>query len=339
MKRGFLNSAKSKAIRLGSDAGYGSSSTIGAPSMPTPDLSSSGTETVILPANAAPDEPVTVCFFWPGSKEVLMKMPGYPKPLRKVSEPTFRVGEAGSKGLGLFATRALSQGELIIDEQPLLISVRGVPVAVPAMLNQEQTTKYQLREFEKYLEVVLKKMRPADREAFMSLANSHLTDGSGPIAGRIRTNSLGLDGLCPAMTGPMAQYSSVPHYISRMNNSCSPNTTSNFHDASISYTVYAARDIAEGEELTLSYSDVWDTAANRQQTFKPYGFVCACDACRDPISSDRRRAKIRAFVPSVRMWAVNRSLPDDWLINKCLEQIALLEQEKLEGEVALPCRD
>ncbi|KAF7289370.1 Aldehyde dehydrogenase [Mycena indigotica] len=245
-------------------------------------------------------------------------MPGYPQPLRTVSKPTFRVGEAGNKGLGLFAARALSQGELIIDERPLLISVRGVPVAVPIWYSQEQTTKYQLREFEKYLEVVLKEMRPADRDAFMSLANSHTTDGSGPIAGRIRTNSIGLDGLCPEMSGPMAH--------------CCPNTSTNFHDASISYTVYAARDIAEGEELTLAYSDVWDTAANRQQTFKPYGFVCACDACLDPVNSDARRAKIRSFVPTVQLWAVNRSLPDDWLINKCLEQIALLEQEKLEGE-------
>ncbi|KAF7289366.1 SET domain-containing protein [Mycena indigotica] len=197
-----------------------------------------------------------------------------------MSKPTFRVGEAGSKGLGLFAARALGQGELIIDERPLLISVRGVPVAVPIWYSQEQTTKYQLKEFEKYLEVVLKEMRPADRDAFI----------------------------------------------------CCPNTSTNFHDASISYTIYAARDIAEGEELTLTYSDVWDTAANRQQTFKPYGFVCACDACLDPVNSDARRAKIRSFVPTVQLWAVNRSLPDDWLINKCLEQIALLEQEKLEGE-------
>ncbi|KAF7289372.1 SET domain-containing protein [Mycena indigotica] len=325
MIRGILDGA---AALLG----YGASSE-------TAPLDFSSTEIVVLPANAGPDEPVTVCFFWPGSKEVLTKMPGYPQPLRTVSKPTFRVGEAGSKGLGLFAARALGQGELIIDERPLLISVRGVPVAVPIWYSQEQTTKYQLnlKEFEKYLEVVLKEMRPADRDAFMSLANSHTTDGSGPIAGRIRTNSIGLDGLCPDMSGPMAQYSSVPHFISRMNNrhvflSCCPNTSTNFHDASISYTIYAARDIAEGEELTLAYSDVWDTAANRQQTFKPYGFVCACDACLDPINSDTRRAKIRSFIPTVQLWAVNRSLPDDWLINKCLEQIALLEQEKLEGE-------
>ncbi|KAF7289378.1 SET domain-containing protein [Mycena indigotica] len=292
MIRGILDGA---ATLLG----YGASSE-------TAPLDFSSTEIVVLPANAGPDEPVT--------------------PLRTVSKPTFRVGEAGSKGLGLFAARALGQGELIIDERPLLISVRGVPVAVPIWYSQEQTTKYQLKEFEKYLEVVLKEMRPADRDAFMSLANSHTTDGSGPIAGRIRTNSIGLDGLCPEMSGPMAQYSSVPHFISRMNNRPVFLST-NFHDASISYTIYAARDIAEGEELTLTYSDVWDTAANRQQTFKPYGFVCTCDACLDPINSDTRRAKIRSFIPTVQLWAVNRSLPDDWLINKCLEQMALLEQE------------
>ncbi|KAF7289377.1 Amine oxidase [Mycena indigotica] len=66
-------------------------------------------------------------------------MPGYPQPLRTVSKPTFRVGEAGSKGLGLFAARALGQGELIIDERPLLISVRGVPVAVDPLTPDEIT--------------------------------------------------------------------------------------------------------------------------------------------------------------------------------------------------------
>ncbi|KAJ7072810.1 hypothetical protein C8F01DRAFT_1105298 [Mycena amicta] len=324
MKRGFLNSAKSKARPLGSSAGYESNAD---PLNKTNVLfTETSTEILVLPPNASPDEPVTVCFFWAGSKEILKSL-GFPRPLRKVpGPPSFRVGPSPGKGSGLFATRPLRQGELIMDERPLLVSLRGIPTS--------QTTRaLQLAEFEKQLEIVLDHMRPADRDAFMALANCHTTDGSGPIAGRARTNAIALTGLTPpGITGPLAHYSSIPHYISRMNNDCSPNTASNFIDASLSYTVYAARDIAEGEEITLAYTDVFDTAAQRQAVLNGYKFVCTCAACLDPTTSDRNRAAIASFIPTVHMWAVNSSLSDDWLIEKCLEQIVLIEQEKLEHD-------
>ncbi|KAF7295981.1 Aldehyde dehydrogenase [Mycena kentingensis (nom. inval.)] len=328
MKRGFLTSAKAKARPLGPPP---------TPSAPTAPASSHGIvsapvgatpEIIVLPPNASPNEPVTVCIFWPGSKEELAKAEGFPKALREF-KPGFRVGPVVGKGLGLLATRPYRQGELIMDERPLLVSIRGLP-SIPATMSPAE----HLSGFEKYLEDVLQRMRPADREAFMSLHNSHLTDGSGPIGGRIRTNGFGLEGLAPGIEGPMGSYSVVANQMSRMNNSCSPNTGSRWIDASISYNVFAVRDIAEGEELTLTYAEPLDPAAKRQLTFRPYGFSCTCDACRDPTKSDARRATIVAFKTDendTSSWAYNSALSDDWLIKRCLKQLALIEQEKLES--------
>jgi hypothetical protein len=85
-----------------------------------------------------------------------------------------------------------------------------------------------------------------------------------------------------------------------------------------------------GEELTFQYIDVMPTAAERNKALKPYAFVCTCPSCTDATASNARRAAIAAFIPTVAIWAVNRTLSDDWLLDKCREQIALIETEGLE---------
>jgi hypothetical protein len=99
---------------------------------------------------------------------------------------------------------------------------------------------------------------------------------------------------------------------------------------SFSYRLYAVRNIAAGEELTFQYIDVEPAAALRNEALKPYAVSCTCPACEDAPASDARRAAIVAFNPNVLMWAVNRELPDDWLIDKCLEQIDRLAIEGLQ---------
>lgn len=91
-----------------------------------------------------------------------------------------------------------------------------------------------------------------------------------------------------------------------MVDSCSPNTATMFDMASFSFRLYAVRDIADGEELTYSYLDITAPAAFRQKTLEPYGFRCTCRACRDPHTSDARRATMqrREVSPALMaMWA------------------------------------
>ncbi|KAF7365517.1 ER lumen protein-retaining receptor [Mycena venus] len=284
-----------------------------------------------FPFGAADNEPVTECFFFSGSKEVLMnKGPGFPKPLVHPATPAFTMKAVPGKGMGLFSTRALKMGELILSERPLLITARGVPTGLIPGYTREMFLQHSLAELEKCVAIAVNRMRPENKAAFMALANCHTEDGSGPVVGIIRTNGLGIEGLRPGATDETRRYSAIPKDISRLNHSCSPNTTPRFDLDSFGYQLRAVRSITAGEELTFQYVDVGCSAAERNEALKPYAFVCACPACTDAPASDARRAAIKAYNPSVLLWAIDRKLSDDSLINECLEQLARLTTEGLE---------
>ncbi|KAJ7221361.1 hypothetical protein GGX14DRAFT_429485 [Mycena pura] len=287
-----------------------------------------------LPVGAREDEPVTECFFYPGSKEVVMDLPGFPKPLVHPATPAFRLSSAPGKGLGLFSTRALKQGDHILAERPLFVTVRGIPLQCPPSFTREQYHQHAMNEFERCLEFSVKqRMRPEDSEAFMALKNSHKEDGSGPIVGIVRTNGLRLPGLRPDLKEDSKfQYTAVCKDISRLNHSCSPNTQPRFDMLSFSYNLFAVRDIAEDEELTFQYTDITCSAAKRNEALKPYDFVCTCSACKDPVASDAPRNKIGKFgAPPVYMWLFDHQFPDDWILTRCRERLASIVHEGLEA--------
>ncbi|KAK7061310.1 ER lumen protein-retaining receptor [Favolaschia claudopus] len=280
-----------------------------------------------LPIGAPHDEPVSECVFHPGSKEVVMAIPNFPRPLLRPKAVAFRLGPAPGKGLGLFSTRALKMGELIHCERPLLVGATSIPSYAPASFTREMFIQHYLNESEQYFQVAVNRMRPADKAAFMALANSHTRDGSGPIMGIIRTNALTISGLRPGVTDPSKDYSGICEVMSRLNHSCSANTCPRFDLPSFSFRLYAVRDIAEGEELTYSYVDPLASAAQRQQGLRPYDLVCTCAACTDPATSDPRRAAIKTFSPDTVKWALDPQLPDNWLIRQCLDQLVRITKE------------
>ncbi|KAF7297890.1 ER lumen protein-retaining receptor [Mycena chlorophos] len=289
--------------------------------------------TTLPPVELTPNEPHTECLFVQGTKEIfLQKTPGFPQPLPSPpASPAFRLADIPGKGKGLIATRSLKQGDLILVERPLMITTVGVPVKYPETFTQAQIAQHSLNEFERYAAIVVDRLEESRREAFFALQNSHTEDGSGPIVGRTRTNGLGLANLQPGASGLESMYSAICDHISRLNHSCSPNTQPKFNRAMFAFELYAVREIAEGEELTFQYIDITRPAAERVEACKPYAFKCTCTACIEPTEeSDARRQAIKAFLPIVRAWSTNPALADDWLINKCLEQIDLLEKEGMQ---------
>ncbi|KAF7362275.1 Aldehyde dehydrogenase [Mycena venus] len=275
------------------------------------------------------DEPSSECFFFPGSKEVLMKIPGFPHRLTQPATPTFRMIDVPGKGRGLVSSRALKMGDLILSERPLFVAARGVPVPFPPTFTREQIMQYHLKELEKLYEISVNRMCPEDKAALMALRNCHKEDGSGPLVGIVRTNGMALEGLRPSVKDETRDYSAICKDISRLNHSCSPNTAPRFHLPSFSWRLYAVRNIAEGEELTFQYITVDCPAAKRQQALKPYDFVCTCPACTDPAASDPRRAAISAF-DAAHSGMLTSSFLDDALIAKCRTQIDLIVREGLE---------
>ncbi|KAJ7686562.1 hypothetical protein B0H17DRAFT_1304004 [Mycena rosella] len=255
-----------------------------------------------LPNGMEPGEPVTECFFFPGSKEVFMNLRGFPQPMVHPSTPAFRMAATPDKGTALFSTRKLKAGDHILTERPLFVGARGAPTEYHANLTREQNTQYALNTLEQHFEISFKRMSTESKEAFMALANSHKEDGSGPLVGVVRTNGLRLSGLRPGVKGDMGSYTAVCKDISRLNHSCSPNTSARFDMLSFSYQLFAVHDIAKGEELTYQYTPINCSAAERNKALVPYGFVCACTACTNAPTSDPRRAAIEAFRPVVTEW-------------------------------------
>ncbi|KAF7289312.1 Aldehyde dehydrogenase [Mycena indigotica] len=291
-----------------------------------------------LPGIQLRDEPQTECVLLPESKDIILKTPGFPKPLPPMPTcPAFRVARSPGKGMGLFSTRNIKQGEIILYERPLLITPAAVRATAPEHFSPAQVVQHSLNTFERIAEVSVNRMTEERQAAFMSLHNCHMTDGSGPIVGRIRTNGFGLPGLQPGaqpkteMEFRMGAYSVICENISRLNHSCAPNTAFSLDKAMLAYRLYAVRDIAEGEELTLQYVDVLCSKTQRQEALKPYDVTCACSVCTDPTTeSDKRRSMIGSFIPTISAWAANRQLPDDWLIKKSTEVLDLIEKEGLE---------
>ena len=79
---------------------------------------------------------------------------------------------------------------------------------------------------------------------------------------------------------------------SGLNHDCDPNSEpfKDERDITGACTIVARRDIAAGEEITISYLDDDDKSRDeRQDALADYGFVCRCDRCENELMVTRRR--------------------------------------------------
>ncbi|KAF9497054.1 SET domain-containing protein [Pleurotus eryngii] len=253
----------------------------------------------------------------------------------EVSAP-YRIAEVPSKGLGMLATRAIPQGAFIMSERPLLLGPQvqhldGHNMQFTATATARQRQRAIFTEAEKNLRIAFARMDPTNQKAYMALHNAHQSDGSGPITGVMRTNAYEvcrLDG---------QTYAGVFKDLSRINHSCSPNTTSHFDRASLSMLLFAVRDIPSGAEITSHYCGLLQPRAARARALKPYGIRCACAACTDHAASDANRLRISRVtdaVPAIVRWAGSPALPDDLLLRPTLALLQVIEAEGLEGSQA-----
>lgn len=162
------------------------------------------------------------------TKSKVLKYPGFPKSLPKIphSTPSCDVRKVRSMGMGLFATRDLKIGELILAERPLLIAPRAMDyvsgeIAGIRNYTPAQLAQIQLFEAERVLQTAVRRMDNEGRRAYMSLANAHKEDGSGPCLGILRTNVYAIGGI---VDGPdaapitsMNGYCAVANLGSRIN--------------------------------------------------------------------------------------------------------------------------
>ncbi|KAJ7747769.1 hypothetical protein B0H16DRAFT_1554505 [Mycena metata] len=268
----------------------------------------------------------TECLLDPDVKALILATPGFPSPLIRPSSCKYRLSPTPGKGHGLFSTYRIRANDLIICERPLTLVPAWMRISVRFLreMTDQEKAQMQLYEWEQQLKVLFDRLHPDYQAAFVKLANSHQRDGSGPIAGIMRTNGLGVKCLQTGRYPEEEQrkyrkgiYTAVCKEISRLNHSCCPNTTWHFDLPTFSFQLFATRDIAKDEELTISYIGLGEPAKDRQLALEPYGFQCTCPACLAPSFSDVQRASCLSMpVPNI----------GDGLI-----KLALIEEAGLQG--------
>ncbi|KAF9062595.1 hypothetical protein BDP27DRAFT_1427733 [Rhodocollybia butyracea] len=307
-----------------------------------------------IPARGCNDKPSDIpggwaeCFIPGELKRELYSTPGFPRvPLAPTGGKAYcikELEEPGRNDLGLFATRLIHAGDLVVDERPMLVVSGGSNVPLPESIAsymaeqlRQVTTLEQLKQvifhgWGTLVKTAFDRMADEYKEEFMALANSHEHDGSDEIVGRIRTNGIqALDGAGSA----------VCKDISRVNHSCGPNTSFSWHTESFSVQLIAVRDIPPNTEITISYCNKLAPASERATTLAPYEISsCICTdtglSCFDPARSkigDARRAKfaqdIIALTPPFEK--PPPGTPKDAWVQPALRRFRELEEEGLEG--------
>ncbi|KAG7094822.1 hypothetical protein E1B28_005635 [Marasmius oreades] len=164
----------------------------------------SGLQTIItcqpsVPINATPPQfpdGWSQCLITPTIKRKILSTPGYPKPLNRPTENRHRIARSPpSGGLGVFATVDTKAGVLIFSERAIMIlsPVIRYPPNLPSHFTTTQRYQAALCQKEKDIEAVFGRLHEQHKEVFMALWNSHKEDGSGPLLGIVRTNSIEVD--------------------------------------------------------------------------------------------------------------------------------------------------
>ncbi len=181
-----------------------------------------------------------------------------------IDEPCFEIKKTKLKGQGMFATRTILPGDLILREKPLVV--------MPDKVFQNDD----MDEVEEWLEKRLNRLSAEDREKFFNLSDSkaELAGEDPTILGIFFTNDMNFIDDSAALFPTMA----------RANHSCVPKADFITRPDLGVQDLVAVDKIEAGEEITISYlpasaegSDVKNV--RQSYTLEWYGFKCQCGAC------------------------------------------------------------
>ncbi|EJD45641.1 SET domain-containing protein [Auricularia subglabra TFB-10046 SS5] len=187
------------------------------------------------------------------------------QPLRiepHVSKIPLRIVDVPGRGKALVATRPIAAGTPFLREPPLLLSLQKLDALTVA--NFERLTE---------------PMHAKCAAAYDALHNCK--PYAGPHVSR-RHGILRTNGWKVTFAENLGDrtFSAVMQIMSRANHSCAPNTSFNWEWQKYQATYTALRDIAAGEEITVSYIDDKKPKSERRKELKEkYFFKCTCERC------------------------------------------------------------
>ncbi|KAI1177157.1 hypothetical protein F4777DRAFT_587391 [Nemania sp. FL0916] len=188
--------------------------------------------------------------------------------------PPFYVEEIPGKGIGLRANRTIPKGEVLLVRAPTLVvqtdAVNELNVAVRNRM----------------YELALARLPKERRDGFLAQMGHSIHNKIDVNSFQIFVHGAGEKG-----TSHLSCYPEV----ARLNHDCRPNV--HYHITNATITALASRDIQQGEELTVSYVDVFLPSKERKQRIQSWGFECACALCQGPknetAASDKRLHRIK----------------------------------------------
>ena len=182
------------------------------------------------------------------------------------------------KGIGVYATRNIESGDIILSEPPIL------SLTPPEF---RDGVAYPLNDITIILQSAFDALSPEKQAEVMSLhAYTTAADKSeDKVLSILRSNAYTTGnslGLFPKGA--------------RINHSCRPNTSQFWDAQSERRIVYANRPIEEGEEIFATYIPLLYPHEARQRRLDQYGFKCTCSACaldqHARNASDQRRTDL-----------------------------------------------
>ncbi|KAI6083045.1 SET domain-containing protein [Hypoxylon rubiginosum] len=190
----------------------------------------------------------------------------------KAKSLQFHAAEIPGKGIGIVADRKIRKGEPILTRTPTFM------VQTASHVGLEPGTRDVL------YDLAVHKLPSAGQELFMGQMGKDIYD-------KIETNCFQL-----YIDGANESGSHIGCYpeISRFNHDCRPNI--HYRINNMTHTTVAARDIAPGEELTISYIELMLSREERRSRLRKWGFECSCSHCnvsdKEAAESDARLQKI-----------------------------------------------
>ncbi|KJA20637.1 hypothetical protein HYPSUDRAFT_55954 [Hypholoma sublateritium FD-334 SS-4] len=251
-------------------------------------------------------------------------------PLPPFAEDALAVAGAAGMGAGLFAARAIRDGESLLCERPALIVPHAVGPAVP--LGQLYAD-------------VMRRLPPPVVHRLRDLAacageNTQLKDAL-DFEGVVRTHALAIALAVPEGTdGERSTHRGLFVRASLCNHSCGPNAKWDWDPSTFVLTLSAMRPISRGEEITIAYVAPHLPFAERAMRLRDFfSFTCTCMYCAQPserrAASDADRAMLSGFWgasrPSTKAWCRDGSIPRGGLIDAHLRAVDALKREGLHG--------
>ncbi|RYO73756.1 hypothetical protein DL766_000568 [Monosporascus sp. MC13-8B] len=239
-------------------------------------------------------------------------------PIPPESPVPYHVAEFPGKGFGLVATRSLRDGELVMSRTPAVMAnaktVNGLG-------------KYHLADL---LRNGVESLSSEHKSQYLNLStHDEAATYEEKVYKIFKTNSFRTG----AHDGESDFHSTFTE-VSRLNHDCRPNCAYYFDHTTFAHKVIAVRDIAPGEELTISYYDPLQPSSERRQRLsRDWGFACSCRSCtagtQQIAESDKRIEEVHQLWKELDDYTSNSKATPE----KAERLVQLYKQEGIYGRL------